>query len=140
MAERSNNSKIGFDKTNRSINEMMTRQSGSAYSNMKGSNQSQSMTNIKFAQKAATAMRFRSPSERNDPYVHIQGGTIAGGTFSKANAPKTVKSMNLTAKSSFFLRVIDENNQNNKDMNLSQKSKKGSNMSFTSIQKSLNKL
>jgi hypothetical protein len=46
----------------------------------------------------------------NEPYVQLSGGTIKGGTFSKANGPKTMKSMNLTAKGNFFQRVIDENN------------------------------
>jgi hypothetical protein len=100
MAERSYNSKVGFDKTHRS----MTRQSGSAYSNMKGgSNQSQSMANIKYGQKAATAMRFNSPSnEMTEPYMHLSGGTVRGGTFSKAHGPKTIKSMSVTARGNFF--------------------------------------
>jgi hypothetical protein len=103
MAERSYNSKVGFDKTNRSIAEM-TRQSGSAYSNMKGgSNQSQSMANIKYGQKAATAMRFNSPpNEMTDQYMHLSGGTVRGGTFSKAHGPKTIKSMSVTAHGNFF--------------------------------------
>ena len=77
MAERSYNSKVGFERTNRSIAEM-TRQSGSAYSNMKGgSNQSQSMANIKYGQKAATAMRLNSPpADLTDRYMHLSGGTI----------------------------------------------------------------
>ena len=48
--------------------------------------------------------------------------------------------MSTTTRGNFFQRVMDENTQNNKDMNLSTRSKKIQNQSFTSIQKSLNKL
>jgi hypothetical protein len=79
-------------------------------------------------------MKFTSPkSLRDENFNHLHGGTIKGGTFSKANGPRTIRDITGSAKGSFFQRVMEENNQNNKDMNMSTRSKKASNMSFSSI-------
>jgi hypothetical protein len=45
------------------------------------------MANIKYGQKAATAMKIGSPPSETGDYGHLSGGTIRGGTFSKANGP-----------------------------------------------------
>jgi hypothetical protein len=74
------------------------------------------MANIKYRPAARTNVNFRSPylspEKSEDFYLGIQGGQISGGTFSKAHGPRvqTVKSLQVTGKTSFFQKVTDENN------------------------------